>query len=347
MKKFSYIFLVIIVSILIGCQKEELEIIDDNNNVASLSSASPLTNLVERVTQNPTSSDNVLDNSSCFKVQLPVTVIVNGQNITVTTQTDYATVQAAIDAFSNDDDIVNFIYPITIQYQNFQTQVISNSDQLDDVLDDCGEDDGFDEIACVQIVFPVSINVYNTGSQTPTTVTFTSNAQIFSFLDNLSNSTLIAINYPISVINSNGQTVSITSNSQFENFIDDSIDDCNSSSGGGGSGSGDFVTTLTSGTWRITYFFDDQDETSNYSGYNFTFNTNGTSIAIKNTTIINGAWSAYMDSGNQKLNIAFDGVVLDGIEEDWKVVEFTSTSIRLKHISGGDGSTDYLYFTKN
>lgn len=347
MKKFNCIVLVIIFSILGSCQKEELEIINDNNNVASLSSSSPLTSLVERVTQSPTSSDNVLDNSSCFKVQLPVTVIVNGQNIVVTTQADYVTVQTAIDAFSNDDDIVNFVYPITIQYQNFQTQLVSNPDQLDDILDDCDEDDGFDEIDCIQIVFPISINVYNTGSQTPTTVTFTNNAQLFSFLDNLSSSTLIAINYPISIINSNGQTISITSNSQFENFIDDSIDDCDSSSGGSGGGSVDFVTTLTAGTWRITYFFDDQDETSNYSGYNFTFNSSGTSLAIKNTTIINGTWSTYMDSGNQKMILGFDGLTLDEIEDDWKVIEFTSSSIRLKHISGGDGSTDYLYFTKN
>jgi len=344
MKKFNCIVFVVIILLFGSCQKEELEIIDDNNNVASLSKTSPLTSLVVRMTQSPTSSDNVLDNSSCFRVQLPVTVIVNGQNIVVTTETEYATVQAAIDAFSNDDDIVNFIYPITIQYQNFQTQVVSNANQLDDVMDQCDEDDGFDEIACIQIVFPVTINVYNTGSQTPTTVTFTSNAQLYSFLDNLSSATLLAINYPISVINSSGQTISITSNSQFKNFIEDSIDDCNTNSSGGNA---DLVAILTSGTWRINYFFDNQDETSNYSGFNFTFNANGTTSAMKNATTINGTWLAYMDSGNQKLDLGFDGVTLDEIEEDWRVIEFTSTNIRLKHISGGDGSTDYLYFTKN
>lgn len=345
MKKFKNLVFVIIISLLMGCQKEELEIIDDNNNVASLNSTSPLTNLVQRMTQSPTSSDNILDNSSCFRVELPVTVIVNGQNIVVGTEADYATVQAAIDAFSNDDDIVNFIYPITIQFQNAQTQVLTSASQLDDVLDDCGEDDGFDEIDCIQIVFPVSINVYNIGSQTPSNVTFTNNAQIFSFLQNLSSTTLIAINYPIAVINSNGQTISISSNSQFENFIEDSIDDCHS--GSGGTGNIDFVTILNSGIWRISYFFDDQDETSNYTGYNFTFNTNGNATAEKNSALINGIWTAYLDSGTQKLILAFDGITLDEIEEDWKVIEFTSTSIRLKHESGGNGGTDYLYFAKN
>ena len=39
--------------------------------------------------------------------------------------------------------------------------------------------------------------------------------------------------------------------------------------------------------------------------------------------------------------------ILDELEDDWEVVEFTATQIRLKDVSGGDGSTDYLYFTKN
>ena len=71
-----------------SCQKEEMVIIDENNN-ETLTSTSPLTGLITRVSQNPTAIDNVLDNSSCFKVKLPVTVIVNGQNIVVATETDY------------------------------------------------------------------------------------------------------------------------------------------------------------------------------------------------------------------------------------------------------------------
>lgn len=347
MKKFSLLFFSVLVFMFFSCQKEELEIVDETAQPETLTATSPLAGLVTRVTQSPTGVDNVLDNCSCFRVVLPVTVIVNGQNFLVGTQGDYQVVQDAMDAFSTDDDIVNFIYPITIQYQNSQTQIITDSDMLDDALDACDDDDGLDEIDCIQFLYPININVYDANNQLAQTVTIQSNSQFYNFISNLTSNQLVAFQFPVSIIDSNGQTVALTSNQQMLEFIDDSIDDCNaSSSGGSGGGSIDFSTVLTSGSWRITYFFEDTDETSLFSSYNFTFNTNGTSVAVGSQTI-NGTWNTYLDSGSQKLNLAFDGLTLDEIEEDWKIIEFTQTLIRLKHVSGGGGSTDYLTFTKN
>lgn len=331
--------------VLMSCQSEENEIIQDSNQ--NLTNASPLTTLVTRVTQNPTSGDNIIDNSSCFSVILPVTVIVNSQNIVVSTQADYQTVQDAIDAFSNDDDIVNFVYPITIQYQNFSTQVLQDSNDLDDVLDDCGEDDGFDEIDCISFNFPIVINVYDTNNQLANTITINNNTELYNFLENLEDNEYVAIQYPISLIDSNGDSITITNNNQLEDVIEDSIDDCDDSPSGGGGSSSTLSSIIVDGSWHVSYFFDDTDETTDYAGYVFTFNTNGTSLAVRNTTSLNGTWSNYMDSGDEKLELIFDGLTLDELEDDWEVIEFTTTQIRLKDVSGGDGSTDYLYLTKN
>lgn len=328
---------------LMSCQTEENEVIQDPNQ--NLSNVSPLTTLMTRVTQNPTSGDNIMDNSSCFSVVLPATVIVNGQNIVVSTQADYQTVQDAIDAFSNDDDIVNFIYPITIQFQNFSTQVLQNSDDLDDVIDDCGEDDGFDEIDCISFNFPIVINVYNANNQLANTITINNNTDLYNFLENLEDNEYVAIQYPISLIDSNGVNVTITSNDQLEDVIEDSIDDCDDSPSGGGSST--LSSIIVDGTWYVSYFFDDTDETSDYAGYNFTFNVSGTATAVKNTTTINGSWSNYIDSGDEKLEFSFDGSVLDELEDDWEVTEYSATQIRLKDVSGGGSGTDYLYLTKN
>ena len=35
------------------------------------------------------------------------------------------------------------------------------------------------------------------------------------------------------------------------------------------------------------------------------------------------------------------------LTEDWDILESTSTKLRLKHTSGGDGSVDFLTFEKN
>lgn len=343
MKLKHILHLTLIGLLLMSCQSEENEVIQDTTQ--NLSKTSPLTTLLARVTQNPTSKDNVMDNSSCFSVVLPVTVIVNNQNIVVSTSADYQTVQDAIDAFSNDDDIVNFIYPITIQYQNFSTQVLQNSNDLDNALEVCSEDDGFNEIDCISFNYPIVINVYNANNQLANTITINNNTDLYNFLENLEDNEFVAIQYPISVTDSNGSSITITNNDQLENFIEDSVDDCDDSpSGGVGS---TLSSIIVDGTWYVSYYFDDTDETSDYAGYIFTFNANGSSTAQKNAIVINGTWSNYIDSGNEKLELSFTGSTLDELEDDWKVTEYSATQIRLKDVSGGNGGTDYLYLSKN
>jgi len=329
---------------IIGCQKEEETIIQDDTQTFTSSSA--LSGLLLRTSQFPTAFDNVLDSSSCFSVQLPVTVIVNNQQIVVSNQLDYQLVQNAINQFSNDDDIVNFVYPITIVYQNFQTQILQNSNDLDDVLDECDEDDGFDEIDCININYPIVLNIYDSNNQVANTITITSNSMLFNFLSNTNSSTLLAVVFPISVTNSNGQNVVINNNAELENFIEDSISDCDDDSNGG-SNNTTLTQIFTSGTWYISYFFDDVDETNYFNGYNFTFNSNGSSLAVKNSNTINGTWNIYNDSGTEKIVLSFDGSLLDEIEDDWRIIEYTPTLIKLKHVSGGNGGIDYLTFTKN
>ncbi|MFV5689537.1 hypothetical protein ACM55M_13030 [Flavobacterium sp. ZT3R25] len=342
MKTIKYLLISVTAIVFISCQNEETLVIQDTTQ--NLTAISPLTGLISRVSQNPTSKDNVLDNSSCFNVQLPVTVIVNGTHITVSDQNDYTKVQAALDAFSNDNDIVNFVYPITIQYQNFKTELIINPNQLEDVIDNCDDDDGFDEIDCLHINYPIKINIYNADNQIANTITIQNNKDLYNFLKDIESNVFISINYPVSITNFKGQNVVITNNSNFESSIEDGIKDCNTNSGSGGNQN--FASILTNGTWRVSYYFDDNDETLNYKGYNFTFNSNGTVVVIKEKNTIAGNWSTFINSGQDIFLLKFDDSKLDELEDNWKITEFTTTNVRLKNKNSSDGATDYLYFTK-
>lgn len=343
MKIKHFIQLALLAFLFGSCQKDS-SVINENQNPSNIIPNSPLANLLSRTSQNPTSFDNVIDTTSCFRVQLPVSINVNTQDITVTNQDDYQLVQNAIDANSNDDDIVHFYFPITIQYQNFTTQVISNSDQLHDAIESCSEDDGFDEIDCIAINYPISINIYDSNNQVANTISIQSNSQLFNFITTLSNGIIAAIVYPISVTNSNGQNTVINSNAALETFIDNSIDECDDSGGGSNT---TFATTITSGSWHVSYFYKDQDETVEYTGYHFTFINNGTINVIKNTNNSIGSWSTYTDSGQNKINLSFDDSNLDELDEDWVIIEYSATTIRLKHLSGGGSEIRYLYFSKN
>lgn len=343
MKTIKYLLMCLAVVLFISCQDEETLVIQDITQ--NLTATSPLASLISRVSQNPTAKDNILDNSSCFNVLLPVSVIVNEKHITVSSQNDYVIVQNALDAFINDDDLVNFVYPITIQYQNFKTELIRNSDQLENVIDNCDDDDGFDEIDCLSINYPIKISIYNANNQIANTITIQNDKDLYNFLKDLESNVFISISYPISIINSKGQNVVITNNSNFENSIEEGIKDCNTNAGSGGNQN--FVSILTNGTWHVSYYFDDSDETLNYKGYNFTFNSNETVTVVKEKNTIAGNWSTFVNNSQDIFLLKFDDSKLEELEEDWKITEFTTKKVRLTNKSSSDGVTDHLYFTKN
>lgn len=109
------------------------------------------------------------------------------------------------------------------------------------------------------------------------------------------------------------------------------------------------TSTVSSGNWRITYYWDtDHEETNDFTGYSFVFNSNGTVTATKAANFINGSWSTANDDSKVKLILSFStpSAFLE-ISDDWHTIERTDTKIKLQDISGGNGGTDFLTFEKN
>ncbi len=116
--------------------------------------------------------------------------------------------------------------------------------------------------------------------------------------------------------------------------------------------------TAESGTWRITNFVDSgQDETSDFNGYNFTFNSNGSLVATNGSNTMTGTWSVTNDSSSNSgssddidFNIFFpvpDSNNFEDLNDDWDVISTSSTRIELIDVSGGNGGTDRLTFEQN
>ena len=116
-------------------------------------------------------------------------------------------------------------------------------------------------------------------------------------------------------------------------------------------------STVSTGTWLVALYEEDEvDQTSNFAGYSFTFNSTGELSANNGETSISGAWSITSESDSSDddnpsddvdFNIFFSSPVkFAEISEDWEIVSFSSARIELKHVSGGDGSIDRLVFEK-
>lgn len=116
------------------------------------------------------------------------------------------------------------------------------------------------------------------------------------------------------------------------------------------------INTVNNGTWRVTLYQDSGvDETANFAGYNFTFSSGGVLTATNTTNTYTGSWSVTSDnSGDDSpspdldFNIAFSSPAnFSKLTEDWNIIEYNTTLVKLVHVSGGNGGTDYITFTKN
>ena len=114
----------------------------------------------------------------------------------------------------------------------------------------------------------------------------------------------------------------------------------------------------TDGTWVVSGYIDDgNDETNDYTTYRLSFLESGFLEAMdllsSSSTPYSGTWSISDSNSNDDsiddldFNINFNvGNKLDDLSDDWDIVSYTDTEIKLIDVSGGGGGTDYLTLTK-
>jgi hypothetical protein len=117
------------------------------------------------------------------------------------------------------------------------------------------------------------------------------------------------------------------------------------------------INAASQGTWRVTSYIDSgNDETNHFTGYNFTFGSNSVLTATNGTNSYTGTWSVTSSddsnddnpSSDLDFNIFFSSPAdFADLTDDWDIVTYSSTVISLRDVSGGNGGTDILIFTKN
>ncbi|WP_293890605.1 hypothetical protein [Flavobacterium sp.] len=208
---------------------------DSAGSSNKITANSTLKKLLSRVSQKRTSNDNVVDSTSCFTVQLPFTVIVNNTQVVVATQADYQAVANLFDEHEDDEDHLEFVFPITIIFSDFTQQVVTSNEQLhalteqcesDDVDNDEDEsnDDDDNAINCVSLTYPFVIST--THNSVLEDVTINNDHDLYVLLETVEGSNYVTINYPISIVDANGHTVVVQNNHQLEEDIVDATSEC-------------------------------------------------------------------------------------------------------------------------
>ncbi|WPO78572.1 hypothetical protein [Flavobacterium sp. KACC 22761] len=328
---------IVVVVFLLSCQNEMDE--QTSNTQGTITNSSPLTSYLQRVAMVPTVQDNVIDGSTYCTIKPPYTVTVNNTQIAINSSADYQKVIDNINASNSDADVVKINFPVTMVYYNYIEKNIPNEADFNSLIDYWNQyPDLLSKINGLNINYPITINIYNTSNQIASSATIISDQTFFNFIKNLNASQYISLKYPISIVDYNNQTKTISNNLDFENAIKYAIDYCPENN----IVTLDFVAAITKGTWKIPYFFSDSDKTSLYTDYSFVFKSDQTVVATKGSISETGQWETSLQNNVRELKVNFSSDPLKKLNNNWKLFEFNNSQVRLRD---GNGS-NYLYFEK-
>ena len=102
---------------------------------------------------------------------------------------------------------------------------------------------------------------------------------------------------------------------------------------------------LIRSNWGVDYYFNNQDQTNNYGGYQILFSNTGLVVAQKDNTTITGNWSNTVDAKNDEqisLNFNTSDANLLQLSRQWTVMNKTSATIEFE----GTDPTEILRIRK-
>lgn len=341
-----------IVLVLFSCATEEIIDIDESDK-PSITANSALATAIQRTSLNDGSNDNIIDKANCFNIQLPVNVIVNGQNFTVTTQDDFETIEAIYEEFSTDDDTLEIVYPITIILSDFTPVQIANETAFDTYTSDCnGENESDDDIECLDFQYPITASIFNEITEVITDISINDDQQLYNFIEMLDDNDTATINFPITVIISDGTGVIINSLEQLEaqieaikddcdedddyDYDDDDIDDTTTTAQ-------EFIDYLVSCSFIIDEVEINDEHLENLNGTILTFSSDGTLTANLNSVTSNGTWNVTIDNG-LRLTLSMDS--LTEINNSWRLNRIVNEDDGKDQVDLREG-TDELKLIKN
>jgi hypothetical protein len=273
--------------------------------------------------------------------------MVNGQELIITSEDEFKLIERILDESEEDEDEVNLQYPFSIILPDHTQRVITNEDEFENYTDQCTEEGFDDDIECIDFVYPIKLTLYNTSTQLSNVVTIESDTQLYDFIESLEDEDLVSFKFPVTMVLSDGTELVVNDVEELEIVIENAENDCDEDDDNDFDDddvdTGSLEAILTDGSWKISYFFDETNQTTLYNTFTFTYNEDGTVVANNGTEDFLGTWTLYGDDGVLELELSFenDNDLLDEIAEDWTVISFNTTLLDLN-----DGDDTILKFQK-
>lgn len=325
--KILTLFMVSIV-FLTSCREEESVLIEGPQN-ETLKANSAVASLLSRTAMKDGSDDNIVDQANCFSIDFPYTVVVNGMELVVTSEEDLDTVEDIFDEFDDDDDTLMIEFPVTIVLSDFSEVQINSMDEFEAFADDCeGENEFDDDIECLDLDYPITAAIYNSNNELIDTITIEDDKDLYFFIENLDEDDIVSIQFPITIVLSDGTEVSVSDLDELEDLIEEYADDCDEDDDYDYNDDDCDDCTTEALTEYITgcdswYVKDmersDTELTDQYAGYLFSFSSDGSISVETSSESFSGTWES-SGTGNSII-VTINIPDLPDFNADWMLHE--------------------------
>jgi hypothetical protein len=282
------------------------------------------------------SFDDFLDGVSCSSILLPVIATINNTQVTILSESDYTLVLDIIGEFTNDDDSIQFQFPLTVKLSNYTELQVINQSEFNVLFEACeqAENEAEDAITCLDINFPITILTYNASAEQTASVVLESEQQLFNYTTNFNEDELFAVNYPITATLNSETVVEITSDADLQIQItaclatEDTEDEAEESAD-------NLQAILVEGLFVVDAFVTAGVDTANgYAEFTIDF-ANDLSVRAENTvnsTIedVEGTYEVVSEL-EVFLTLSFSGnATFELLNSTWEVTSYSENSIVLQ-----------------
>jgi len=206
-----YLLYAMLLIVFAGCQKEELTVVQAPDGESFLRDGQ-LRSLIMSVVSHDGSYDDIIDSSSCFSINFPYTCIYGGKEYLVNSIEDLSVFNEGMNLTPK--------FPIIITFADYISAEVPNADAFEDFKIACANGTLFNEsITCIDINYPVDISIYNTVTSNFETISFLHDKQTFQTIEEMDQSLIANIQYPIEILLPNNVVLTIESNEVLKSEI--------------------------------------------------------------------------------------------------------------------------------
>lgn len=316
-----------------ACQEEFEEINTSDTQGESFQATSSTAMLMEKTAFKDGSFDNIVDGSSCFALNFPYSVNVNGLDITIDSLEDLRLIEEIFDKFEEDEDVLEILFPITITLADHTEITINNKEELAELARQCIEGGGDDDIECIDFVYPITLYTFDINRQQIGKETINTDRELRYFFEELDDSDFVSLEFPVTLIKFDGTEIQVNSNAELAAALEAAKDACDEDDDNDYNDD-DFdeerlANLLTECPWFVlSVERNETDQTAQYEAYLMTFTQDGqVRVRDREGNVLIGEWGLDSSGDYVALNLQFD--VLVDFNLSWKVYELEDGRIKL------------------